>query len=251
MPQYGQAVYNEEAYNTGSDNIDFFLARLVESLPPPYRPEDFEGFNVRGFLGRILRPSAEDLDSVNATIDRLHELIAPESAPEDWLRWILTEWFGWTLIPDGFPVNPVVEGGPCLRRLLANLHLHYKRRYTVTGIRELLREFGIIAEVYDRPLFVGGFLGSYGVARHPLHVRIRVLSVEPFYFPRRVYVGGFIGGGGTYLYQTQQIITESFIRDLVHWSRPAGVEDMIEIVTGSYSIIDDEPMPDDDEIIAA
>ncbi|MBI3654084.1 MAG: hypothetical protein HY231_23890 [Acidobacteria bacterium] len=231
MPLYGELLYSE-----GGDNTAFFLKRLVESLPAPYRPPE-----TRDFLERFLQPSAEDLARVNQTIDLLDAYVLPESAPEEWVSWMLTEWMGWTLVPDGYPLSRK-------RRLLRNLYLHYERRYTVRGVRELLREFGIVAQVYDRPIYTGGYYGTYG-SRAPLRVRVRVLYYEPFSSPRRVYTGGYIGGRGTYAYTTPQIITDQFVMDLIHWSRAAGVEYLVEFVTNSQQFLLTDTINDDDEII--
>lgn len=238
---HGQVLYGE-----ASNNVDFFLAQLVESQPAPYR-------EFRDFLERMLLPSAEDLDRVHNTFDLLDTYVYPESAPEEWVRWTLTEWMGWTLIPDGYPLNPRhieqgVDSSPNLRRLLKNLHLHIKRRYTVVGVRELLREFGIIAEVYDRAIYTGGYYGTFG-SRYPLRVRVRVLGYEPFFSPKRVYAGGYVGGRGLYAFTTRQIITEGFVMDLIHWSRAAGVEFTVEWVCGRESNPLTERLEDDDEII--
>jgi phage tail-like protein len=230
------SLYGEQLYSAGQDNTTFFLKRLVESLPPPYRPAEF-----RDFLERFLQPSAEDVNNANAILDALNQYVTPESAPEEWVNWILTEWFGWTLIPDGYPLSRK-------RQLLRNLYLHYERRYTVRGVRELLGEFGVVAEVYDRPIYVGGYYGSFG-SRAPLHARVRVLYYEPFYFPRRAYTGGYIGGRGTYAYTTPQVITEQFVMDLIHWSRAAGVSYLVEFVTSSQQFLLTDTINDDDEII--
>ncbi len=217
---FGQPLYAE-----GDNNTEFFLERLVESLPPAYRPPETEDF-----LRRFLLPSAEDLAYVNRVFDLLDTYVYPESAPEEWVRWMLTEWMGWTLIPDGYPVGTTDGSGALtrgLRRLLKNLHLHYKRRYTCVGIRELLREFGVHADVIDRRLFVRGFLGKRGVSK-PLTTWIRVKYVEPFETPRRTHVRGWVGH--TSVYRTGLIVTRPFIEALCEWSRPAGTNQLVDFV---------------------
>ena len=227
MPQYG-----EPQYGAPSNNVPFFLTLLVDSQPPAYR-------EFRDFLERLLLPSAEDLAAVNDTIDLLDTYVLPESAPEEWINWMLAEWFGWHLIPEGYPLAR-------RRRLLANLHLHYKRRYTLVGIRDLLKEFGIIAQVYDKPLFVGGYYGSFG-SRWPLNVRVRILGYEPFESPQRTYVAGYYGGA--YAYRTKQILTEKFVMNLVRWERSAGVQFLVEWVSARQSVFNEAFIPDDDEIV--
>src|SRR6185503_148337 len=229
------AIYGEPLYSPGADNTDFFLSLLVETLPPPYRPEEY-----RDFLERFLRPSAEDLSQVNQTFDLLDTFVYPESAPEEWLDWMLLEWWGWRLIPDGYPVARK-------RRLLSNLHRHYKQRYTVKGIRELLREFGIIAEVTDRRPFVGRYYNTFGVQGFPLEVRVRILAYEPFFSPRNTSVGGYYAG--TFVHTTRQIITEEFVRSLVHWERIAGVKICVEWRVASQELLNFDFIADDDEIV--
>lgn len=221
-------------YIENADNTAFFLSLLVESLPPPYRPSEY-----RNFIERLLQPSAEDLSQVNQAFDLLDTFVYPETAPEEWIDWMLTEWWGWTLIPDGYPIARK-------RRLLTNLHLHYKRRYTVRGIRELLKEFSIVAEVYDRRPFIGGYYGSFGSNLPPLTVRIRVLGYEPFFSPQHTYVGGF--WGKVIAHTTPEIITDDFVLALIRWSRPAGMQFVVEWRAASLKSPDSKYIMDDDEI---
>lgn len=236
-------LYGESLYSEGQDNTSFFLKRLVESMPPPYRPAE-----TREFLEQFLLPSAEDLNAVNSVLDVLDTYALAQSAPENWLNWILIEWMGWTLIPDGYPVTRK-------RRLLANLHAHYKRRYTVgrntsnsyetddnstaiekqladpasgEGLRLLLREFGIVADVYDRPLYWGSYYGEWGVCPQ-LNVLVRVHYYEPWESPQNNYFGNF--WGYTFLYRTTPIITNRFVAALCEWSRPAAVQTTIHFIT--------------------
>jgi phage tail-like protein len=242
------SLYGVPLYSEGNLNNAFFLKRLIESMPPPYRPPE-----TRDFLERFFAPSAEDLARVNQTIDLLDTYVLPESAPEEWLNWMLTEWMGWTLIPDGYPVLRK-------RRLLANLHAHYKRRYTVgrnttktyvsdvnstaiekqladpeagEGIRLLLREFGIVASVIDRPLYWGSYYGEWGVS-DPLNVVVRVHYYEPWESPQYTYFGNYYGA--SYFYRTTPLITNAFVAALCEWSRPAGVQMLIHYVTQSAEL---------------
>ena len=239
MSIYGNPVYAEAIFGGDSTEFDNWLRFVVDAQPPSYRPAE-----NRDFLERFLKYPALDLAIMRKQFRELADNINPATASEEWLDWMLHEWWGFHLIPANYPIDRK-------RRLLANLNQYFKQRYTRTGIIALLREFGIVAEIYDRRLFVGGFLGSYGVAEFPLRARIRVLYFEPFFFPRHVYVGGFIGASGTHLYTTQQIITESFVMALVHWSRVAGCEFTVEFIAASQSVVDDAPIPDDDEVVAA
>lgn len=245
---FGEQLFGDEPPPWVANGIDF-RARLVECLPPPYRPTDFNGFNVREFLERLLTPTGEDLARVVRIFEEIDTYLRPESAPEEWLRWLIVENMGWTLIPENYPVDslgPDITSSPCLRRLLLNLHRHYKRRYTVRGIQELLREFGVIADVYDGAIYYGSYYGSYG-SRHPLAGRIRVLGYEPIDFPQRTFYGGYYGG--TFYYESRVIVTRAFVESLVSWSRPAGVDFMIEWVAPPVDSRATRPIPDDDEII--
>jgi hypothetical protein len=245
MPQYGEPLYGESIYgpmygqfDVNAGGIDY-LKRVVDSLPWPYRPPE-----VRDFLERVYRPSAEDLARVNWFFDLLYTLVDPYTAPEEWIDWILIEWLGWKLIPEGYPLERK-------RRFLANLHAHYKRRYTTgrntsksyatledrlkdpasgEGIKLLLREFGIFAEVYDQPMFWGGFWKQHGAANTPLNVRVRVFGYEAFYHPVRTTVGSFWGPGCFY-HKNKNVITQPFVMALINWSRAAGVRFLVEWVT--------------------
>src|ERR1044072_404805 len=208
------SLYGETLYRVGELNTDFFLQRLINSQPPPYvTPEN------RDFFERFLLPTAEDLGRINQVLDLLDTYFYPESCPEEWLDWLIIEWMGWKLIPEGYPVARI-------RRLLKNLHAHYKRRFTCRpnkaksyttdenstalekklydlesgeGIQLLLREFGFVAEVIDRPIYVGGYVGTRGITS-PLNVWIRVQYFEPWEQARNTFIRGYLSH--TYVYKT-------------------------------------------------
>ncbi len=237
------SLYGEALYRVGELNTDFFLQRLIRTQPPPYvTPEN------RDFLERFLLPTAEDLGRINQVLDLLDTYFYPESAPEEWLDWLIIEVMGWKLIPEGYPVARK-------RRLLKNIHAHYKRRFTVgrnpnktyvtdengtaldkqlndaesgAGIRLLLREFGVVAMVIDRPLYVGSYVGQWGISS-PLQSWIRILYFEPWETPRNTFVGNYVGF--TYAYKTKPLVTKDFVRALLEWSRPAGTVQLVEWVT--------------------
>jgi hypothetical protein len=244
MSTFGAPLYGETRNNT-----QYFLNRLIQTLPEAHRPPE-----ALDFLQRLLLPSAEELDYVNGVFDLLDTYVLPESAPEEWVRWLLDR-LGWTLVPDGYPVDPRspqlgIESSPCLRRLLKHLYLHYERRYTVTGIRELLKEFGVIALVYDRRMKVKACARQRGSVGS-LHVRVVIIGYEPFYFPARTGVKCALGPGGLRAHTTRQIITDEFVMSLIHWSRAAGVAYRVEWLTGIYRCINLAPIPDDEEITVA
>lgn len=216
-----------------------FLKEQVESMPPAYR------IDFRNFVERLFLPSAEYLAFVYSTWITLYQFLQPRTAPTEWLDWLLTEVMGWTLIPTGYPEEFPVSSEPAVlnigkRRLLQNLHAHYKRRGTVwrstktyatfddrlrdpesgAGIEMLLREFGIHAQVTDAPLYYeGGYYGEYG-SEWPLQARIVVLYFEPWETATESFADDYYGNG--YLHESPVIVTRDFVVDLAHWSRCAG-----------------------------
>jgi hypothetical protein len=226
-------------YNIGGStivgNIDF-LREKVDALPAPY-------LVYREFWERMFLPSAEYLAFVYSFWKNLYTYLTPATAPEEWVDWMLTEWMGWTLIPDGYPLSRK-------RRLLENLASYYKTRSTPRGIEALLREFGIVANVYDRPMYWGSYYGDYGVEPWPLHVRIRIKGYEPFFSPKRTYWGGYLGGD--YYHEVTQILTDEFVVALCRWSRAAGTRMLIEWVTRARNLFvgdetDNEDLVSDSE----
>lgn len=243
---YGEGLYGELIYGgeeLSPELIALWEARCLAAIPANYKTAD----NLAVFKGMI-RTLAEELARTDQTLTRMASYFEAVSAPEEFLRWIIAEFFGWVLIPDGYPVDPRGEGiqsSPCLRRLLANLAIHYQRRSTVAGVQTLLREFGIISQVYDRSLYAGGYVGTFG-GTPPKRVRVRILGYEPFFFPRNTFIGGYLGH--VYPHTTRQIITSDFVHALCNWSRAAGVHFLIEWEPGTQPTFDTAHIADDDEI---
>lgn len=216
------------------DEFAQYLEYYIECIPAPQRIE-------RDLLERYLYWTAKDLSQMLSVFLALPNYINPATAPEPWLRWMISEWWGFYLIPDGYPIDRV-------RRLLANLNIHYKRRYTKIGIKGLLNEFGISCEVYDDGLFVGGWIGSRGT-RHPLHVRIIIHGYEAFDHPKNTFIGNFIGGGAKFVYSALHIITEDFVKALVHWNRGGAIQALIEWRMGHFVNPLAAPLLDDDDVL--
>jgi hypothetical protein len=181
-----------------------FLNRLMECLPPNYRPPENQDF-----LRRLFLPNAENLARMHTVFDHLFEYLDPFAAPIDWVKWITTEWMGWTLIPDGYPE---ARQRKLLAHLLADLDnsgigYHYQHRYSIAGIRNLLLEFGVHAIVTDAPMYCGGYLGwdnsgsifpaMVGASPNPLSVRVIVQYYDPSENDQNTYVGGYPGSGPT------------------------------------------------------
>jgi hypothetical protein len=202
------------------DDVDF-SKELVEALPPAY-------LQNRELIEALFLPSAEYCAFVYTFWKTLYTYLTPATAPEEWVRWMLTEWMGWTLIPNGYPLSR-------LRRLLENLHKYYKSRSTPRGIEALLKEFGILANAYDRPLYYGSYYGTFAVDPWPLHVRVRIKGYEPFFLPKKTYWGGYLGSD--YYHEVTQILTDEFVMALCRWSRVAGTRMLVEWVTYSKVIV--------------
>lgn len=231
-----------------------FRQKLLESLPPTYR-------ETPDLLNRLLLPSAEYLAWSYDTWRTLFEKLTPRTAPSDWLDWLLTEVMGWTLIPPGYPEEIASDEPPPLdftpplrigkRRLLQNLHAHYKRRGTVwrsansyenlslqlsdpasaAGIEMLLLEFGVHAQVTDSPLYPDSdYYGGYG-SEWPLQARVVVLWLEPWEVGTESFADDY--WGGAYAHETPLIVTREFVRDLVEWSRTGSTLIHIEFETTS------------------
>lgn len=215
-PRYGELIYGGDI----ASKLAFFRKYIVDCIPPAYILPEF-----RDFCERLLLPTAEDIAFFNDVFERIPDFIDPSSAPESWVDWMIGEWWGFRLIPPGLPLASD-HGGPSKRRLLSNLHLHYKRRYTKAGLIGLLAEFGIISDVADETAFVGSFVGDFAVSG-PLSVWVRSIYYAPWEQKPSVFVGTFVGD---FLEETTCPITHSFVEDLCEWNRPAGVIQVVEHV---------------------
>jgi cadmium resistance protein CadD (predicted permease) len=146
------------------------------------------------------------------------------------------------------------------RKLLAHLcadlddsgiGYHYLNRYTIQGIKNLLLEFGVHAEVYDHTLYVGQYLGSEdsfykgSASQWPLHVRVIIQYIEPRENDNNTYVGQYLGSlsplrqGNLYLYSAKPLVTEEFIVKLCQWERAAGVQFLIEWQQTGYESLEE------------
>jgi hypothetical protein len=214
--RYGELIYGGDI----DSKLAFFQKYIVGCFPPAYILPEF-----RDFWERFLYCAAQDLAFFNDVFDRLPDFINASSAPEGWVDWMIGEWWGFRLIPPRLPLASD-HGGPSRRRLLSNLHLHYKRRYTKAGLIGLLAEFGIISDVIDEPAFVGSFVGDFAVSG-PLSVWVRSIYYAPWDPPPAVFVGTFVGD---FLEETTCPISHKFVEDLCEWNRPAGVTQAVEHV---------------------
>ena len=252
MGTFGQPQFNQpQPAGPGPYPVDF-LDQLIRCLPANYVDRG-PGGNL-DFLQRLLTPNAEDLTQWHSVFDRLYTYLDPFACPLDWLQWITTEWFGWTLIPDNYPEARQ-------RKLLAHLAadmdgsgigFHYQNRGTVTGVRNLLLEFGVHAIVTDQPPYAGAYLGSdfpgsvYPAMQGsdwPLGVRVVVQYYEPAEQDVNLFSGGYLGAlgaspGNVYLKQPAALVNDEFVVKLVEWERAAGVKAVIEWRTSAYQSAD-------------
>lgn len=222
MSGYNEFGYNEGGYNQGLDPFVVtpdlqtrWEERCLRALPREHVTAD-----NREVIRALVNSLARSLAKTDRILTLLDTLFYPQTAPENFLRWILAEWFGWTLVPVGYPLGR-------MRQLLQNLSLHYERRNTVTGLRMLLEEFGVRCEISDMPVFIGDPVMTWGFAG-PLTTWVKVLSVEPFEDGGESFIGGFIGDITPY--GTTSIITGDFIAALCDWWRCGGTITEIELV---------------------
>ncbi|MGH9765212.1 MAG: hypothetical protein ACREDR_19800 [Blastocatellia bacterium] len=216
---YGAANYSagfEQDLQTRRDN---FNAKCVSALQQYVRPEWSD------FWSRFLQLVSDELGAVDQLLTYLDNLFGPDTAPEPFIDLMIQQWFGWTLIPDGYPLLRK-------RQLLANLAGHYQRRNTPEGIRLLLAEFGVNAVVTDRPIYWdgGSYYGQYMVSDGPLQVRVVIRWLESWDHPQGVFIGDYLDY--VTLYDVKFIVTEDFIMRLVAWERVGGTQITVQWETG-------------------
>lgn len=118
------------------DHLPAFMRRDDAALPAPL------------FLRRFLSFFGQQMDGFDKVVDELHLKVAPATADEEWLNWLLSALFGW----GWFPVWMTLAQK---RQFYADIATHYARRGTARGIREFLAAFGIKSRVINQPIFYG------------------------------------------------------------------------------------------------
>jgi hypothetical protein len=230
-----------EAEVAATLDLDFFIQRFVGSFPVNYsqnaNPRYSNPTSATGtyldFWQRFFTPHATDLFNKYTVYQALYTYFYPSSTPLSWLQWLIVEWWGWRLIPAGYPIARQ-------RQLLADLWLHYQRRNTVLGIYGLLAEFGVHAIVTDDYLYYHGYYDQPGTGG-PLVCFVEVLYMDSWDSGSDCFAGEYYEY--TYYYTPITIVDENFIMQLLTWERVAGVQFIVEWkVAERRPVIDNEPL---------
>lgn len=123
------------------NNLDY-----VYDLLPAYMRRDDASLPSPLFLKRFLSYFGQQMDGFDKVVDELHQQVAPETAPEEFLNFFLWAFFGW----GWFPVWTTLGQK---RQFYADVATHYARRGTARGIEEFLAAFGIASRVTTQPPF--------------------------------------------------------------------------------------------------
>lgn len=146
------------------DNTEY----IIENLPSRYRRSD-----ETLLLRRILSHFGGKLDSYDEAFESFADSINAETASPDWIAFWLKVLFGWGWFPSWFTTADK-------RRLYGNFGRHLARRGTARGIELFLRDFGIVAKVYKRPVIWGEFVWgepSFSITK-PLHFIVEIIRIE-------------------------------------------------------------------------
>ena len=219
-------------------DLDFFVSRFIESFPSNYTQNANPKYTNPGspagtyfdFWRRWFTPHAADLFNKYVVYQGLYSYFYPASTPLGWLQWLIIEWWGWRLIPNGYPI-------PRQRQLLGDLWFHYQQRNTPRGISNLLAEFGVHAEVTDEPLYYGGYYDQPGI-EDPLTAYVKVLYSDSWDSGTDSFYDLYYDGGG-YAYDAVQIVDEPFVMQLIEWERAAGVRIVVEFKMTQNKSIED------------
>ena len=139
------------------------LEYLYDHFPARYRRDD-----TNLFLKRFLTWFGETLDGFDGQYSTLHEKINPQTAPEEWIKYVLS-FFGWGWAPSWFALEQ-------LRSLLGFIAQLYARRGTVQGIQECMAFFGAPVIVEAQKYFWGEEAWDAKIwLTEPLVIIVRVL----------------------------------------------------------------------------
>jgi phage tail-like protein len=194
--------------------MSFNLEYLYNHLPGYMRQDDEETLLLKRFLSFF----GETLDAWDAIFENFFEQIAPGTASEEFIKWWLYALFDWSWFPHWFALAD-------LRQLYANIGRHYARRGTARGIELWLRDFGITARVWSRPLIWGEFLWgetAYGV-NEPLHLIIEILAVQDRVNLDAVLYGESLYGEGL-MFDSEPTLTDAEIIGLIRFMQPVSQE---------------------------
>ena len=190
------------------------LEYLYNHLPGYMRRDDEETLLLKRFLSCF----GETLDAWDAIFENFFEQIAPDTASAEFIHWWLYALFDWSWFPRWFALAD-------LRQLYAHIGRHYARRGTATGIEVWLRDFGLIARVWSRPLIWEEFIwGETAIGvNEPLHLIVDILAVQDRVNLDAVLYEEFLYGEGL-MFDPEPTLTDSEIAGLIRFMQPVSQE---------------------------
>jgi phage tail-like protein len=195
-------------------NLDY----LYNHLPARFRRADAEQL----FLKRFLQWFGEEMDGADLKFDTFDEKINADTAPEEYLDWWLYSLFGWTFFPTWFTVGRK-------RDFYKSITVHYARRGTERGIRELLAAFGVTAYVQTRPLIWGDFVWGEPLVsiNAPLGISVSILPRVDAVNEELSYWGEFIWGESVLASPSEQL-QQVDVDALLRFEQPLATVIMVE-----------------------
>jgi phage tail-like protein len=199
-----------------SFNLDFLYER---GLPAHMRQDDED---IDFFLKRFLSHFCLELDDYDQIFDTFHELIAPETATEEFLNWWLWALFGWAWFPDWFTLE-------MKRNFYRDIATHYARRGTARGIKEFLAAFGIRAQVITLPVFYGEWTTGQDTwsMTGPLNIIVRIFPYTAGVSENLSFYGEWTTGEDV-IADPALVIERPDIDALLRFQQPVGQHIIIE-----------------------
>lgn len=188
-------------------NLDF----LYQHLPAHMRRDD-----VDLFLRRFLGVPCGELDDWELTFDTFHQMIAPETATEEFINWWLWALFGWGWFPAWATLAQK-------RVFYKDIAIHYARRGTARGIKEFLAAFGIRSRVIAAPQFYGEYTTDADgwVIETPLVVVIQIFP-ETAGLPEQLAFYGEWTTDEWAVFEPKLVPTRADVDALLRFQQPAG-----------------------------
>ena len=119
------------------------LEYLYDHLPGRMRRDDDSLF-----LKRFLSSVGIELDRVDLELDTFYQKINPATAPQEFVDWWLSAFFGWSWFPEWFTLDR-------RRAFYSAIATRYAERGTLAGIKNFLGAFGLRVIVEGGPRFRG------------------------------------------------------------------------------------------------